>query len=56
MGRPELLNCNWLTPRGRVLLRKIIVTQLLEKFSTFKENERLIPVLTRDGQYSISMP
>jgi len=43
-----------LTPWGRVLFEKIIVTQLANKFSTFYETQRFITLFTRAHHWSLS--
>jgi len=42
-----------LSPWSRVVLEKLIVTQLVKKFSTFCGTRRFITVLTRARQLSL---
>jgi len=43
----HITNYNKLTPWSRVLLEKLIVTQLVKRFLTFYGTQRFITVFTR---------
>jgi len=46
--------CQYLTPRSRVVLEKLIVTQLVKKFALFYRTRRFITVFTRIRHWSLS--